>query len=83
MSKITENILNLIFCVRQTHTMLAVGPVKSLSWLLIVHMIRFRAYSLAHKALWNLALHLFSQEAISWDLGGACHSSRKVLGAQL
>jgi hypothetical protein len=42
-SKITENILNLIFCVRQTHTMLITGLVKSLFWLPVVHRLRLKA----------------------------------------
>lgn len=59
MSEITENILNLIFCVRQTHTMLITGLVKSLSWLPIVHRLGLKASSLTHKGLWNLPLHRF------------------------
>lgn len=71
MSKITENILNLIFCVRQTHTVLTAGLVKSRSWPPIVHRIRSPAHSLAHVALWNPAPHLFSQADIVRDPGGA------------
>ena len=43
MSEITENILNLIFCVRRTHDMLIAGLVKSLSWFPMVHRIRAKA----------------------------------------
>lgn len=53
MNKITENILNLIFCVRLTYAMLIVGLVKYLSWLPIVRRIKSKAGSRAHKALRN------------------------------
>lgn len=53
MNKITENILNLIFCVRLTYAMLIVGLVKYLSWLPIVRRIKSKADHRAHKALRN------------------------------
>lgn len=77
-----ENILNSIFCVRQTHTMLIVGLVKSLSRLPIVHRIKSKAHSLACEALWNLApSSVFSSSDFSAP--ERCPSRCQVLGTKL
>lgn len=81
-SEITENILDLIFCVRQTHTVVIVGLVKYLSWLPIVHRLRPKAYCLALKALRNLVLSsIFSRSNFSECR--RCLSQCQVLGIQL
>lgn len=82
MSEITENILDLIFYVRQTHTVVIVGLVKYLSWLPIVHRLRPKAYCLALKAFWNMVLSsIFSRSNFSECR--RCLSQCQVLGIQL
>lgn len=81
-SEITENILNLIFCVRQAHAMLIVGLVKSLSWLPVIHRLRSKAYSWHTRpsGIWSLCL--FFSRSDFWK-PRRCPSEWWVLGTRL
>lgn len=78
MSKITENVLNLIFCVRQAHAMLIVGLVKSLCGLPIVHRLRSSGWKLIawHTRASGICPFIdFFLETIFENLRGACLSA--------